>query len=170
MLKEQIDKSVIRQFSSHNSVLATAAAIDGRTKVSKPNTHTHTNKAELNEKDMRTRLASLIIVKQEPLSNDDYLDSEQDAILNYNDVDSQFYGLSDSRRDFFHTNHSHGDLNNNLNNNSIAIINNNNINDHDQEEFDEDKKCTYFIFLVFIFIFADFCVFYSRLSRCMRMT
>lgn len=76
-------------------------------------------------------------MKQEPLSNEEYLDSEHDAILNYNDVDSQFYGLSDSRRDFFE-NINHGDLNNNNNNNNSHSNNNN------QEEFDDDKKCTYF--------------------------
>lgn len=95
---------------------------------------------------MRTRLASLIIVKQEPLSNEEYLDSEQDALLNYNDVDSHFYGLSDSRRDFFQNNiHNNGDLNNNNNNNN-----------NDQEEFDEDKKCMYFFFLFFPSIFSSF--------------
>lgn len=88
---------------------------------------------------MRTRLASLIIVKQEPLSNEEYLDSEQDAILNYNDVDSQFYGLSDNRRDFSE-NINFADFNNNNNNNHSHSNNNN------QEEFDEDKKCTYYFF------------------------
>lgn len=94
---------------------------------------------------MRTRLASLIIVKQEPLSNEEYLDSEHDALLNYNDVDSQFYGLSDSRRDFFANNLTNGDLNNN------------NSNNNNQEEFDEDKKCTYFIccFLIYLFVFLS---------------
>lgn len=94
---------------------------------------------------MRTRLASLIIVKQEPLSNEEYLDSEQDALLNYNDVDSQFYGLSDSRRDFFQNNiHNNGDLNNNNNNNN-----------NDQEEFDEDKKCMYFYLFFHFYVFPS---------------
>lgn len=72
---------------------------------------------------MRTRLASLIVVKQEPISSD-YLDSEQNGIHNYNDVESQFYSLSD-RQSFFQS--TNGDLNNN-----------------DQAEFADDKKCMYF--------------------------
>lgn len=82
---------------------------------------------------MRTRLASLIIVKQEPLSNE-YLESEQNALVgqtNYNDVDAQFYGLSD-RRDL-------------LPSQSIGDLNNNNSNYNQEEDIDEDKKCTYFI-------------------------
>lgn len=78
---------------------------------------------DLCDKDMRTRLASLIVVKQEPISND-YLDSEQNGIYNYNDVESQFYSLSD-RQSFFQS--TNGDLNNN-----------------DQAEFADDKKCMYF--------------------------
>lgn len=74
---------------------------------------------------MRTRLAPLIIVKQEPLSND-YLDSENDIInINYNDVDAHFYGHHHHER----RNHLHdiGDLNNN-------------------QEFNEDEKCMYFFY------------------------
>lgn len=104
---------------------------------------------------MRTRLASLIVVKQEPISND-YLDSEQDVTIhNFNDVDSQFYGLS-NRREFYQN--TSGDLNNN------------------QEEFDDDKKCMYFFvvysffcfpfgshfsFEIFIFFFIFWLFFYS---------
>lgn len=80
---------------------------------------------------MRTRLASLIIVKQEPLSNE-YLDSEQD-VNGYNDVESQFYG-SHERREHFH---DIGDLNNN-------------------QDFDEDKKCMYFCFDLIFICFYDF--------------
>lgn len=80
---------------------------------------------------MRTRLASLIVVKQEPISND-YLDSEQNGIHNYNDVESQFYSLSDRQTFFQNTN---GDLNNN----------------NDQAEYNEDKKCMYFCFAFFFF-------------------
>lgn len=72
---------------------------------------------------MRTRLASLIVVKQEPISND-YLDSEQNGIINYNDVESPFYSLSDRQTFYQNTN---GDLNNN-----------------NQAEYNEDKKCMYF--------------------------
>lgn len=81
--------------------------------------------------EMRTRLASLIIVKQEPLSNE-YLESEQNALVgqtNYNDVDAQFYGLSD-RRDI-------------LPSQSIGDLNNNSTNYIQEQEFDEDKKCMY---------------------------
>lgn len=79
---------------------------------------------------MRTRLAPLIIVKQEPSSND-YLDSENDINnINYNDVDAHFYGHHE-RRDHLH---DIGDLNNN-------------------QEFNEDKKCMYFLLFYFYFIF-----------------
>lgn len=82
---------------------------------------------------MRTRLASLIIVKQEPLTNE-YLESEQNALIgqtNYNDVDAQFYGPSDRHRDNLPTTQSIGDLNNN-NSNYIQ-----------QDDYNEDKKCMY---------------------------
>lgn len=80
---------------------------------------------------MRTRLASLIIVKQEPLTNE-YLESEQNALIgqsNYNDVDAHFYGLSDRHRD-------------NLPSQSIGDLNNNS-NYIQQDDLIEDKKCTY---------------------------
>lgn len=81
---------------------------------------------------MRTRLASLIIVKQEPLTNE-YLESEQNALIgqsNYNDVDGQFYGLSDRHRDI-------------LPSQSIGDLNNNNSNYIQQEDLIEDKKSMY---------------------------
>lgn len=84
--------------------------------------------------DMRTRLASLIVVKQEPLTTD-YLESEQNALIgqtNYNEVDAQFYGLTD-RRDILPQ--SIGDLNNNNNNN--------NTNYAQSDDFNDDKKCMY---------------------------
>lgn len=89
---------------------------------------------------MRTRLASLIIVKQEPLSNE-YLDSEQNALIdqvNYNDVDAQFYGLTDRHRDILPS-QSIGDLNNNSN-----YI--------QQDDSIEDKKCMYYKNILEIFL------------------
>lgn len=83
---------------------------------------------------MRTRLASLIIVKQEPLQID-YLTGENETI-NYNDVvDTHFYNHNINR-----LSSNVGDLNNNS---SINDSNNN------EDKF-EDSKCTY---LFFIFIF-----------------
>lgn len=84
---------------------------------------------------MRTRLASLIVVKQEPLTNE-YLESEQNALIgqtNYNEVDAQFYGLADRHRDILPS-QSIGDLNNN----------NSNYAQPDEQFIEEDKKCTYF--------------------------
>lgn len=85
---------------------------------------------------MRTRLASLIVVKQEPLTNE-YLDeSEQNALIvgqtNYNEVDTQYFGLIDRHRDILPTSIQ-----------SIGDLNNNNSNYVQPDEFIEDKKCTY---------------------------
>lgn len=85
---------------------------------------------------MRTRLASLIVVKQEPLTNE-YLDeSEQNALIvgqtNYNEVDTQYFGLTDRHRDILPTSIQ-----------SIGDLNNNNSNYVQPDEFIEDKKCTY---------------------------
>lgn len=90
---------------------------------------------------MRTRLASLIVVKQEPLTNE-YLESEQNALIghtNYNEVDAQFYGLSDRHRDILPSSQSIGDLNNN---------NSNYAQPHD---FIEDKKCMYWHSFLFVY-------------------
>lgn len=97
-----------------------------------------TEKIQAKELDMRTRLASLIVVKQEPLTNE-YLESEQNALIgqtNYNEVDAQFYGLSDRHRDILPTQ-------------SIGDLNNNNSNYAQQDEFIEDKKCTYSRFTIY---------------------
>lgn len=101
---------------------------------------------------MRTRLASLIVVKQEPLTNE-YLESEQNALIgqtNYNEVDAQFYGLSDRHRDI-------------LPSQSIGDLNNNNSNYVQPDEFIEDKKCTYFSFPLLLLSLslsrANFCFF-----------
>lgn len=80
---------------------------------------------------MRTRLASLIIVKQEPISNDFNVDGENETInYNRNDLANHFYGQS--RLQNFD---GIGDLNNN----------------HSKEEF-EDHKSMYCVFL-FLFYF-----------------
>lgn len=79
---------------------------------------------------MRTRLASLIVVKQEPLANE-YIENEpspSNGQSEYNDVDAQFYGLADHRRDSLPS-QSVGDLNNN------SLVH--------REDFIDDKKCTY---------------------------
>lgn len=91
---------------------------------------------------MRTRLAPLIIVKQEPLSND-YLDSENDINnINYNDVDAHFYG---------HHHHHHHERRDHLQ--DIGDLNNN-------QEFNEDKKCMYFdLVYLFHFTFMLFVIF-----------
>lgn len=85
---------------------------------------------------MRTRLASLIVVKQEPLTNE-YLESEQNALIdqtNNNEVDAQFYGLTDRHHRDTLPSQSIGDLNNNNNtNNNYAHC----------DEFSDDKKCMY---------------------------
>lgn len=106
---------------------------------------------------MRTRLASLIVVKQEPLTNE-YLESEQNALIgqtNYNEVDAQFYGLSDRHRDI-------------LPSQSIGDLNNNNSNYAQQDEFIEDKKCTYSIDLPFILVSGELLVVghHKHLSSC----
>lgn len=90
---------------------------------------------------MRTRLASLIVVKQEPLTNE-YLENEQstlNGLSQHNDVDAQFYGLAD-RRD-------------SLPSQSIGDLNNNNL--IHREDFIDDKKCTYYTDFVF-FLFLSF--------------
>lgn len=89
---------------------------------------------------MRTRLASLIVVKQEPLTNE-YLESEQNALIgqtNYNEVDAQFYGLTDRHHRDILPSQSIGDLNNN---------NNTNNNYAQSDEFNDDKKCMYSVLL-----------------------
>lgn len=106
---------------------------------------------------MRTRLASLIVVKQEPLNNE-YLESEQNALIgqtNYNEVDAQFYGLSDRHRDI-------------LPSQSIGDLNNNNSNYAQQDEFIEDKKCTYSIDLPFILVSGELLVVghHKHISSC----
>lgn len=97
---------------------------------------------------MRTRLASLIVVKQEPLTNE-YLENEQSTLngqSQHNDVDAQFYGLAD-RRD-------------SLPSQSIGDLNNNNL--IHREDFIDDKKCTYFTdfaffsFRFFLFSYQSF--------------
>lgn len=57
---------------------------------------------------MRTRLASLIIVKQEPISNDFNVDGENETINYNNDLANHFYGQN--RLENFN---GIGDLNNN---------------------------------------------------------
>lgn len=81
---------------------------------------------------MRTRLASLIVVKQEPLTNE-YIETGPNTLnghSQYNDVDARFYGLADTRRDSLPAQAIAGDLNNN------SLIH--------REDFIEDKKCTYY--------------------------
>lgn len=96
---------------------------------------------------MRTRLASLIVVKQEPLTTE-YLESEQNALIgqtNYNEVDAQFYGLTDR-----HHHHHHRDI---LPSQSIGDLNNNHNNNNNyaqSDEFNDDKKCTYTMPFAFI--------------------
>lgn len=87
---------------------------------------------------MRTRLASLIVVKQEPLTNE-YIENEHSTLngqSQHNDVDAQFYGLAD-RRD-------------SLPSQSIGDLNNNNL--IHREDFIDDKKCTYYADLLFLFL------------------
>lgn len=93
-------------------------------------------------KDMRTRLASLIIVKQEPLQID-YLTGENETI-NYNDVvDTHFYNHTINRRSL-----NVGDLNNN------SSINDSNNNENEVE----DSKCMYYFFFRFILILYIFVI------------
>lgn len=88
---------------------------------------------------MRTRLASLIVVKQEPLTTE-YLESEQNALIgqtNYNEVDAQYYGLTDRH---------HRDI---LSSQSIGDLNNNNNTDYAQSgDFNDDKKCMYSLLFI----------------------
>lgn len=79
---------------------------------------------------MRTRLASLIIVKQEPISHDFNVDGENEAINYNNDLANHLYGQN--RLENFN---GIGDLNNN----------------HSKEEF-EDHKSMYFLYFFFVFI------------------
>lgn len=77
---------------------------------------------------MRTRLASLIIVKQEPISNDFNVDGENETINCNNGLANHFYGQHRLE-----------------NYNGIGDLNNNN----SKEEFEDHKS----MYLVFIFLF-----------------
>lgn len=89
---------------------------------------------------MRTRLASLIIVKQETLSNDDYINGDHETLQYGDDLrTSPLYSSrsADGRQVLLPV--EIGDLNNNNNNN------NNHHHHHSisKDEFDEDIKCMY---------------------------
>ncbi len=89
---------------------------------------------------MRTRLASLIIVKQEPISNDFNVDGENETVNYNNDLANHFYGQN--RLENY--------------NNGIGDLNNNN----SKDEFEDHKSmyCVFFCFIIFIFfiIFISF--------------
>ena len=97
---------------------------------------------------MRTRLASLIIVKQEPLSND-YVDGENETI-NYDDVGPHHLLFGHQQRLELLQNIGEFDSNNNNNNNnnnsSINNNNNNNNNNNFNKEELEGIKCMYFVY------------------------
>lgn len=89
---------------------------------------------------MRTRLASLIIVKQETLSNDDYINGDHETLQYGDDLrTSPLYSSrsADGRQVLLPV--DIGDLNNNNNINHNHTIN--------KDEFDEDLKCMYIYFV-----------------------
>lgn len=80
---------------------------------------------------MRTRLASLIIVKQEPISDDFDVDGDNETVTYHNGLVNHFYGQN--RLENFN---GIGDLNNN----------------HSKDEF-EDHKSMYFVKPILFFHF-----------------
>lgn len=88
---------------------------------------------------MRTRLASLIIVKQEPIANDFDVDGENETVSYNNDLANHFYGQN--RLENFN---GIGDLNNN----------------HSKDEFEDHKSMYIFWLHFFVFYILFRCFIY----------